>query len=394
MSRKQSSLKTVMTLVVAATVAMNLANVPQSFAQSSTPQDSTTTPSPESGLNNQPIYTLSGHTGDVASVAFSPDGQTMVSGSFDKTLKLWNLKTGKLLRTLTGHSDFVRAVAISPDGQTIVSGGGGTEVNTDKTIRLWNLKTGKLLGTLQGHSQGISSLAIAPDGQTLVTASYDKTIKLWNLKTLKRLATLSGHSSWVRSVVITPDGQTIVSIGGSAENNTDKTIKLWNLKTGKLLHTLSGHSKEVTAVAIAPDRQTIVSAGSPDKEIKLWNLKTGELLSTLKMPSLFGSTSFIAISPNGETLVTAAYDCSVRLWNLRTGELLGTLAQGLTAEMSMHVGRIYPSSLAFSPDGKTLAIGRGGLSGLFDLSIDIRRLELPSRLSEGSQNRAAGRIEI
>ncbi len=162
-----------MAWVVAATVPMNLANVPQSFAQSSTLQDSTTTPSPESRSNNQPIYTLSGHTEDVASVAFSPDGQTMVSGSFDKTLKLWNLKTGKLLRTLTGHSDFVRAVAISPDGQTIVSGGGGTEVNTDKTIRLWNLKTGKLLDTLQGHSQGISSLAIAPDGQTLVTASNE-----------------------------------------------------------------------------------------------------------------------------------------------------------------------------------------------------------------------------
>jgi WD40 repeat protein len=247
MSRKQSSLKTVMALVVAA-IAITLANLPQSLAQSPTTEDSTTAPAPESGQNKQPIYTLSGHTGDIASVAFSPDGQTLVSGSFDKTIKLWNLKTGKLSRTLTGHSDFVHAVAISPDGQTIVSGGGGMEVNTDKTIRLWNLKTGKLLRTLAGHSQGVSSLVIAPDGQTLVSASYDKTIKLWNLKTGKLLYTLTGHSSWVRSVAISPDGQTIVSSGGSAENNTDNTIKLWNLKTGKLLHTLSGHSRGVIPI--------------------------------------------------------------------------------------------------------------------------------------------------
>jgi WD40 repeat protein len=104
------------------------------------------------------------------------------------------------------------------------------------------------------------------------------------------------------------------------------------------------------------------------------------------MPSLFGGTSFIAISPDGKTLVTAAYDCSVKLWNLRTGELLDTLAQGLGAEMSMHVGRIYPSSLAFSPDGKTFALGHGGLSGLFNLSIHIQRVELPSRLGKAFQN--------
>jgi WD40 repeat protein len=123
------------------------------------------------------LQTLTGHSYSVISVAYSPDGQTLASGSDDNTIKLWNVNTGNLLQTLTGHSQQVRSVAYSPDGQTLASGG-----MYDETIKLWDVKTGNLLQTLPGHSESVYSVAYSPDGQTLASGSWDKTIKIWRLK--------------------------------------------------------------------------------------------------------------------------------------------------------------------------------------------------------------------
>ena len=163
------------------------------------------------------VCTLSGHSYSVESVAISPDGQTLVSGSWDKTIKVWHLVTGELLRTLTGHTDSVNSVAISPDGQTLVSG------SWDNTIKVWHLATGELLRTLVGHSHRVNSVAISPDGQTLVSGSNDQTIKVWHLPTGELLRTFVGHTGMVRSVAINPDGQTLVSGSG------DQTIKIWGM---------------------------------------------------------------------------------------------------------------------------------------------------------------------
>jgi serine/threonine protein kinase len=133
--------------------------------------------SPISSPNSQISLktTLTGHSGGVYSVAISPDGQTLASGSADKTIKIWNLSTGQEIRTLTGHSDPVRSVAFSPDGQTLASG------SFDKTIKIWNLSTGQEIRTLTGHSNWVNSVAFSRDGQTLASGSYDKTIKIWNI---------------------------------------------------------------------------------------------------------------------------------------------------------------------------------------------------------------------
>lgn len=177
-----------------------------------------------------------------------------------ESIKIWDLATGRKLHTLESHA---YSIAISPDGQTILSGSG------DNTIKIWHLATGKLLHTLTDHSEILTpvwSVAIRTNGKTLVSGSYEKTIKIWDLATEKLLHTLTGHSNSVNSVAISPDGQTIVSGSG------DNTIKVWDLATGKLLHTLIGHSDSVRSVAISPNGQTIVS-GSADNTIKIWRLE-------------------------------------------------------------------------------------------------------------------------
>ncbi|MBD2211403.1 serine/threonine protein kinase [Nostoc linckia FACHB-104] len=242
------------------------------------------------------------NSGFVFSIAISPDGKTLASGGWETTIQLWNLATGEQIRTLTGHSDFVNSVAISPDGNTLVSG------SSDKTIKLWNLATGELIGTLSEHSNQVSSVAISRDGNTLVSGSSDKTIKLWNLATGKEIRNLTGHSGFVRSVAISPDGKTLAS------GSSDKTIKLWNLATGKEIRTLTGHSDSVNSVAISPDGKTLAS-GSDDNTIKLWNLATGEEIRTLTGHT--ATVRSVAFNPGSKTLVSSSFDKTIKIWRLK-----------------------------------------------------------------------------
>lgn len=251
--------------------------------------------------------TLTGHTNSVWAVAISRDGQTLVSGSEDNTIKVWNLKTGQLNQTLTGHSDTVRSVALSPDGQTLASGSG------DKTIKVWNLYTNKVLATLTGHSSPVWSTAISPDGRTLASGGEDGKVNLWNLQTGELRQTLPGHSGRVFSVAFSPDGQTCASAG------VDKTIHIWNVQTGKLLRKLIGHTDAVRNVAFSPDGQKLASA-SWDKTIKIWDWH-GEQLGTLKGHS--DRVIAVAFTPDG--IVSTSNDRTIKIWNVQSGELLRTL---------------------------------------------------------------------
>ncbi|MEQ9001154.1 MAG: serine/threonine-protein kinase [Coleofasciculus sp. B1-GNL1-01] len=251
--------------------------------------------------SGQEIRQLTGYTKPVNYFAINSDWDKLVTGSGDRIIQVWNLVTQEKIKTLSGHSSFVNYLVISPDGQTLVSG------SADKTIKLWDLATGKETHTLTGHLSSVNTLAISPDGKTLVSGGADKTIKRWDLTTGKEMGTLSGHSSSVNALEISPDGKTLVS--GSA----DKTIKLWDLATGKEIHTLTGHSSFVNALAISPDGQVLAS-GSADKTIKLWHLATGQLIRTLK--GHLSSVNSIAISPDGETLVSGSADKTIKLWRV------------------------------------------------------------------------------
>src|SRR5271165_4292311 len=286
------------------------------------------------------LSTLEGHAGSVLSVAWSPDGKTLASGSGDNTVKLWDTATGKLLSTLKGHTDVVESVAWSPDGKTLASGSG------DHTVKLWEAATGKLLSTLEGQTDPVWSVAWSPDGKTLASGSGDHTVKLWEAATGKLLSTLEGHTDLVRSVAWSPDGKTLASGSG------DHTVKLWDAATGKLLSTLKGHADLVRSVAWSPDGKTLAS-GSGDQTVELWDTATGKLLSTLK-----GHTDVVesvAWSLDGKTLASGSRDHTVKLWEAATGKLLSTL-EGHTN---------WVLSVAWSPDGKTLA------SGSFDKTVKL-----------------------
>jgi WD40 repeat protein len=262
------------------------------------------------------------------SVAFSPNEETILSYSDNKTVQVWN-RDGKLLKSfqwLNSKKLAISCVTFSPDGKTIVTGGNGE----DNTVKLWNLD-GKLLNTLTEHSKPVTSLAFSSDGKTIASGSRDNTVKLWNLDG-KLLNTLTGHSKPVTSLAFSSDGKTFSSDGKTiASGSRDNTVKLWNLD-GKLLNTLTGHSKQVISLAFSSDGKTIAS-GSRDNTVKLWNLD-GKLLNTLTGHSK--SVISLAFSSDGKTIVSASEDGAIKLSHLDLDNLLNNGCKQLNDYFSTH----------------------------------------------------------
>ncbi|MGD0024216.1 MAG: retroviral-like aspartic protease family protein [Xanthobacteraceae bacterium] len=301
------------------------------------------------GQNWRVLRTLTGHTGGVNSVAFSPDGKRALSGSsrFGDGFHLWDLATGQTLKTVTGKALQVISVAFSPDGKQALWG------SADGTVRLWDLATGQTLMTLKGHTGGVGRIAFSPLGSRAFSASEDGTLRLWDLATGRTLLTLKGHTGHVNSVAFSPDGQRALS------GSDDWTLRLWDFATGQNLKILTGHTKEVRSVAFSPDGKRALS-GSEDGTLRVWDLATGQ---TLMIRAAEASWS-VAFSPDGDRALLGNYDGTVRLWDLTTGQIVKTLTAPTIGRPVEDFQRAV-MSVTFSPDGKR------ALSGSFDGTVRL-----------------------
>lgn len=270
----------------------------------------------DSGKDLLGTWTISA-AGWVTSVAISPDGNFLATGSFDKTARLWDLATGKQIRVFP-HSSQVHCVALSRDGKWLVTAAG-------QTAHLWDLASAREIRTFRGHTKDILSLAVSNDGKRLATGGNDSTARLWDMDTGKEIFTFREPSApgslrhvlraafrepenEINSVALSRDGKWL------ATGSEDHTARLWDLETGKEIRAFRGHSDRVCTVALSGDGQWLVT-GSLDHTARLWDLATGKEIRVFKVAHA-GET--LAISEDGKWLVLAE-DSGAQLWDLATG---------------------------------------------------------------------------
>jgi WD40 repeat protein len=261
-------------------------------------------------VSGESLNTLEGHFESVSSVSWNHDSSKIVSGSYDETIKIWDAVSGELLNTLLGHSHRVRSVSWNHDSSKVVSG------SRDKTIKIWDAVSGELLNTLEGHSDDVISVSWNHDSSKIVSGSADKTINIWDAVSGELLRTLHGHCAGVYSVSWNHDSSKIVS------GSSDKTIKIWDAVSGELLNTLQSHSDGVSSVSFNHDSSRIVS-GSLDKTVRIWDAVSGDLLSTLESHSY----AIYSVSWNHDSskAVSGSRDKTIKMWDAVSGESLDTL---------------------------------------------------------------------
>lgn len=277
------------------------------------------------------IRVFESYSSGVYATAFSPDRRWFAAGGKDRTVRVWEIRTGRKVHTLAGHAGWVTSLAFNPDSTLLAS------ASLDGRVKLWDNETGLEARTLDAHSESVNAVAFSPDGRTLATASNDATVKLWDVATGNNTLTLKGHAAEVNAVAFSPDGKTIASGG------VDKKVKLWDATTGRPSRELQG-AGEVFGVAFSPDGATLAVAGG-DGSVKLYGANVAGEPRTLTVSG--AAVRAVAYSSDGKRLAAASADGSARLWDASNG--------GELFRLSGHTDAV--NGVAFSPDGAWLSTG-------------------------------------
>ncbi|MFL6263862.1 MAG: TIR domain-containing protein [Thermoanaerobaculia bacterium] len=280
-------------------------------------------------------HKLAGHTHWVTSVAVSPDGKWVASGSRDNTVRIWDLEIGECRAILQGHTSEVTSVAITPDGKRILS------ASDDKSVRVWDASSGRTLAELDGHKKAVWSVVALRDNARALSGGFDRTLRLWDLASGKCLKIIEGGPASADQIF-----STVVDAAGTRalSGDRDERVRLWDLETGQCLATLKGHSDVVKSVQVTPDGRFAIS-GSSDKTVKIWDLQAGRCVGTLEGHQ--NDVDSVAISPHGNLIASTGFqDKTVRLWDWKSGTCL---------EVIRH--EESPISVTFSPDGSRLVVG-------------------------------------
>ena len=284
-----------------------------------------------------------GHTQPIRSVVFNGDSQFALSGSDDKTMRLWDVESGRALRVFEGHTDSVWSVAFSADEKYALSG------SADRTMRLWEVESGRGLRIFKGHTNSIWSVAFSTDGKSALSGSADNALRLWDVESGRALRVFDGHTASVLSVAFSVDGKSALS--GSA----DKTLRLWDLQRGFALRIFEGHTDSVWSVAFSVDGERALS-GSADKTLRLWDLDNNRALGVFGGKTIVWS---VALSADGKRALSCFADDGLRLWDVESGRDLRVFKG--------HTDKVL--SVAFNADGNL------ALSGSADKTLLLWHVE-------------------